>query len=130
MFGLKKHHDGRINPRWRMDRFLGVYDEDKSVFLGRVEDLSLSGMCVISDETLPVGHHVRLALEALQDDGSIRTHFVRCRCVWARPDSEEGLVRIGLEFAGVSHTVIGEIDRIIRAQRLAHLGAPAGKPPR
>lgn len=122
MFGLKKQHEGRANPRWRIDRFLAVYDHDKSTFLGRVLDLSVGGMCVLSSETLPIGNHVRFAIEILQEDGGIKTFHLRCRVLWTNPDGDDGLYRIGLEFSGVSPKVIEVIDRIIREQNLVQSG--------
>lgn len=123
MFGLKKQRDGRANPRWRIDRFLAVYDQDKSTFLGRVLDLSISGMCVLSSETLPVGNHIRLVIESLQEAGDVRLIQLRCRSLWSKPDGDEGLYRIGLEFSGVSPVVIQQIERIIREQNLSRSGA-------
>ncbi len=122
MFGLKKHRDGRSNPRWRIDRFLAVYDQDKSTFIGRVLDLSVSGMCVLSSETLPIGKHIRLAIELMLENGGVKTFHLRCRSLWYRPD-DDSLYRMGLEFSGVSSVVIQEIERIIREQDLTRSGA-------
>ncbi len=118
MFGLKKKREDRMHPRWRIDRFLAVYDQDKSVFLGRVMDLSVSGMAVVSSETIPLGNHVRLAIESLQGDGSVKTFHLRCRSLWVRPEGEEGLYRMGLEFSGISPVTIQEIELILREQNL------------
>jgi c-di-GMP-binding flagellar brake protein YcgR len=130
MFGLKKPRDGRANPRWHIDRFLAVYDQDKSTFLGRVMDLSVSGMSVLSSEVLPIGNHVRLAIEVLQEDGSVRTCQLRCRCQWSQPDGDDGLHRMGLEFSGSSPAIIQEIERLIREQDLARAGSLRPRVPR
>jgi c-di-GMP-binding flagellar brake protein YcgR len=122
MFGLKKQQDMRSYPRWRLDRFLAVYDEDKSTFLGRVLDLSVSGMCVLSSETLPIGNHVKFAIELLEDSG-VRTFYLGCRSLWLKPDGNDGLYRMGLEFSDVSPAVIEEIERIICEQNLARSAA-------
>ncbi len=130
MFGLNRQREGRGNPRCRIDRFLAVYDHDKSTFLGRVLDLSISGMCVLSSETLPIGNHVRFAIEILQEGGAVKTFHLRCRVLWTRPDGEGGLYRIGLEYSGISPTIIEEIERIIREQDLSRSGAlPQAHPP-
>lgn len=132
MFGLKKTRDGRMHPRWRIDRFLAVYDRDKSTFLGRVMDLSVSGMSVLSSETLLLDNHVKLALEVLRDDGGVSTFHLRCRCLWSRPDEgDDGLYRMGFEFSGTSPAAIREIERIIHEQNLSRSGVlPAvGGPP-
>lgn len=112
----KKPQELRVHPRWKIDRFLGVYDKDKATFLGRVQDLSLSGMCVASSETLPVGNHVRLALEILQDDGGVETFALRCRTLWAKPYGDSGLYLIGFEFSGPSPAATARIEQIIREQ--------------
>lgn len=118
MFGLKRQRDERMHPRWRIDRFLAVYDQDKSTFLGRVMDLSVNGMSVVSSETLPIGDHVRLAIESLQRDGTVRTFHLRCRSLWVRPEDDDGLYRTGLEFSGISPAAIKEIELILREQNL------------
>lgn len=128
MFSLKKKREGRINPRWRIDRFLAVYDQDKSVFLGRVQDLSISGMSVLSGEIVPLNHHIKLALEVIVDGGSVNTMHLRCRSLWAREEGETGLYRIGFEFSGVAPASIGAIERIISESNLASAGDPPRDP--
>lgn len=118
MFGWRKKAppELRANPRWKIDRFLGVYDKDKSTFLGRVQDLSAGGMCVVSTSTVPVDNHVKLALEILQDDGEAETFILRCRSMWVKPYGNAGLYLIGFEFSGPSPAATARIQQIIREQ--------------
>jgi c-di-GMP-binding flagellar brake protein YcgR len=101
-----------------IDRFLAVYDQDKTVFLGRVEDLSVGGMCVVSNEVPPAERHLRLALEVLREDGGADTFHLRCRVLWIRPEKDSELYRIGFAFSGNSPAVEDAIARLIQAQSL------------
>ena len=112
---LRKSTEARGQPRWKIDRFLGVYDRDASVFLGRVQDLSINGMCVASTEQPPAGQHVRLMLEILKDDGAQETFMLRCRTLWTRPWGG-GLHLIGFEFSGPSPNAVARIQEILLEQ--------------
>ncbi len=119
MFGLTRKRDKRGSPRWMIDRFLAVYDQDKTVFLGRVEDLSVGGMCVLSNEAPPSERHLRLALEVLREDGGSDTLHLRCRVLWIKPEKNSELFRIGFAFSGNSPAVAEAIEKLIHAQSLA-----------
>lgn len=123
MFHWKKKAELRHHPRWKIDRFLGVYDKDKSTFLGRVQDLSSSGMCVASTETVPIDNHIRLALEILLDDGNSETFMLRCRSLWARQYGG-GLYLLGFEFSGLVPAVSARIAQILQEQ--AEIDGQAG----
>jgi c-di-GMP-binding flagellar brake protein YcgR len=127
MFGLKKKRDNRGHPRWMIDRFLAVYDQDKTVFLGRVEDLSEGGMCILSNEIPPSDRHLRLALEVLGSDGAAETFQLRCRLLWVKPEANGELFRIGFEFSGNSPAATAAIAKLIEGQRLTGL-PPRPKP--
>lgn len=117
----------RIEPRWKIDQFLAIYDEDQATFLGRVEDLSENGMSVLSTETVPVGNHLKLAVEVIQDDGSVRTFFVRCRSLWIRAESGDKYHRIGFQFSGISQADAARIRKLIEYQR-SHGARHPGEP--
>ena len=117
MFGLKKKRDSRIHPRWVIDRFLAVYDHDKTVFLGRVEDLSAGGMCILSSEVPPSDRHLRLSLEMLGSDGAAETVLLRCRLLWVRPEANGELFHIGFEFSGNSPAASAAIAQLLLDQR-------------
>lgn len=117
MFRRKnKPIENRYAPRWKIDRFLGVYDKDRQTFLGRVQDLSVNGMCVASTEALPLDHHVRLVLEIMRDDGSAETFLLRCRTMWVKPCGNTGVNLIGIEFSGPSPAAAARIGELIREQ--------------
>ena len=126
MFGRKQAKEQRARTRWKIDRFLAIYDEDLATFLGRVEDLSESGMCVLSTETVPVGHHVKLAVEVIQEDGGVKTFFLRCRSLWTRPEDGDEYHKIGFQFSGISQADAARICQLIDRQRAS--GAAPARP--
>lgn len=128
MLGRKKTKEQRIQTRWKIDQFLAIYDEDQATFLGRVEDLSENGMCVLSTETVPVGHHVKLAVEVIQDDGDVKTFFLRCRSLWTQPEGDTEYHKIGFQFSGISQAEAARIRLLIDRQRARASGGAAGKP--
>jgi c-di-GMP-binding flagellar brake protein YcgR len=128
MFGRKQENEQRVQPRWKIDQFLAIYDEDQATFLGRVEDLSESGMCVLSTETVPVGNHVILAVEVIQDDGNVKTFFLRCRSLWTRAESDSDYYKIGFQFSDVSNLAASKIRRLIELQRARSAGCAPRKP--
>lgn len=117
MFGRKQAKEQRARTRWKIDRFLAIYDEDLATFLGRVEDLSESGMCVLSTETVPVGNEVRLAVEVIQEDGGVKTFFLRCRSLWTRAGSDNMYYKIGFRFVGLAPLETSKVRRLIEQQR-------------
>lgn len=128
MLGRKKKNEQRIQPRWKIDQFLAIYDEDQATFLGRVEDLSENGMCVLSTVTVPIGNHVKLAVEVIQDDGGVKTFFLRCRSLWTRTESDSEYYRIGFQFSGISQLDASKVRRLIEYQR-AQSGRRPPPPP-
>ena len=128
MLGRKKKNEQRIQPRWKIDQFLAIYDEDQATFLGRVEDLSENGMCVLSTVTVPIGNHVKLAVEVIQDDGGVKTFFLRCRSLWTRTESDSEYYRIGFQFSGISQLDASKVRRLIEHQR-AQIGRHPPSPP-
>jgi len=129
MLGRKKVKEQRVQPRWKIDQFLAIYDEDQATFLGRVEDLSENGMCVLSTESVPVGNHVKLAVEVIQDDGSVKTFFLRCRSLWARAEDGDNYYKIGFQFSGISPMDASKIRRLIDYQRTRGAPRPGGSVP-
>ncbi|MCC6207582.1 MAG: PilZ domain-containing protein [Gammaproteobacteria bacterium] len=116
----------RAETRWKIDQFLAIYDEDQATFLGRVEDLSENGMSVLSTETVPVGNHLRLAVEVIQDDGSVKTFFLRCRSLWIRAESGDKYHRIGFQFSGISNSDATRVRKLIDYQRSHGARRPDG----
>jgi len=128
MFRRKQEIEQRASPRWKIDQFLAIYDEDQATFLGRVEDLSESGMCVLSTETVPVGNLVILAVEVIQDDGSVKIFFLRCRSLWTRTESDSEYYKIGFQFSGNPRLAASKIRRLIELQRARSVDTLPPKP--
>ncbi|MDR2877670.1 MAG: PilZ domain-containing protein [Chromatiales bacterium] len=121
----KKPVENRYALRWKLDRFLSVYDKERQVFIGRVQDLSATGMCVASTEILlPIDQRVTLMLESTRDDGSMEAFAVNCRTMWVKPcgDVEDtGINLIGIEFFDLSLMAAALIDELVREQNLRQI---------
>jgi len=124
MFSLFRRTEGkehRTHPRQEVDQFLSLFDEDKFTLLGRICDLSIGGMCVVSDMDIPLGNQAKLIVEINHEDGRTEDLHLRCEAVWSCTDKSSGLCRIGFRFIGVSPTNINKIRQIISRQYAASL---------
>jgi len=101
-FRRSKKQVQRNFPRDDVEQFLTVYDEDKFVMLGRITDLSLGGICVVSEISIHLGNRVKLAIEIPQPDGKVDTLWVPCESVWQNADKKNGLFKIGFRFISLS----------------------------
>ena len=106
----------RNTPRYSVDQFLTVYDEEKIVLLGRVDDLSMGGMCVLSELSIPLGNKAKLTIEIPLEDGGVDTIKQQCESVWIRANEASGLHKIGFRFIGISPSNMKKIHRIISCQ--------------
>jgi len=116
MFSLFKRSgkkEQRNYPRRDVEQFLSVYDEDKFVLLGRIADLSIGGMCVISDISIQLGNVVKLVIEIPRNDGEADTLMVRCESVWQHADEENEFYKIGFRFIGLSPVNLTKIQHIV-----------------
>lgn len=116
LFRRRRKKDLRNNPRYAVDQFLTVYDEEKIVLLGRVDDLSMGGMCVLSELSIPLGNKAKLAIEVPLEDGRTETIMQQCESVWIHGDETSELHKIGFRFIGISANNMKKIHHIIKHQ--------------
>jgi c-di-GMP-binding flagellar brake protein YcgR len=116
LFRRRRPKELRNMPRYSVDQFLTVYDEEKIVLLGRVDDLSMGGMCVLSELSIPLGNKVKLAIEIPLEDGGADTIMQQCESVWIHGDESSGLHKIGFRFLAISPNNMKKIHRIITCQ--------------
>ena len=120
MFSLFRRHqknNQRNFTRQPVEQFLAVYDEEKFVLLGRIADLSVGGMCVVSEVSIPLGNVVKLAIEIPHDNAETETLWLRCESVWQHIDEKNELSRIGFRFIGVSPANLHKIQQLTGHQR-------------
>lgn len=116
LFRRRRKKQQRFNERQEIEQFLTVYDEDKFVLLGRVDDLSMGGMCVLSEMEIPINKTVKLAIEIPGLGNDPQTIFQRCESVWQYADEKNGLNKIGFRFVGISAANMKIINDIITKQ--------------
>ena len=93
---VKKNY--REFPREQAREVLAVYDEDQTIMLGRIIDLSIGGMLVASEFSIQIGNDVRLAIEIPQPNGDTETLWMRCKSVRQDIDEKTGACKIGFHF--------------------------------
>ena len=106
----------RKSPRREADQFLTVYDEDQFIMLGRVVDLSIGGMCVVSELSIQLGNIVKLAIEVPLANGKTEIFWVDCESVWQKEKND--LNRIGFRFIHLSPRNNWRIRKIMEQQQL------------
>jgi len=115
-FRQSKKQVHREFPRGDVHQFLTVYDEDKFVLLGRITDLSIGGICVISENSIQLGNIVKLAIEIPQTNGETETLWVPCESVWQNVDKKNDLYKIGFRFIGLSPSNFKQLQKFIEPQ--------------
>ena len=116
MFSLFKKTDQesrRNNPRHPASQFMAVYDEEKLVLLGRIDDLTIDGVCVSSETNIQLGNRVKLGIEVTHHNGDTETLWLRCESLWQQDNGNKNLNKIGFRFIDPSPEIINKIQRII-----------------
>lgn len=107
------HYEQRRAPRKRLQNFLPVYDADSRELLGRLVDISSTGLMLISSAPLQEGRQLRLSIQLpTAIDGRTQLH-IEATSMWCRSTSHTQHHGTGLRF-----TSIAEEDKQLLEQLL------------
>lgn len=81
------HYDQRQAPRKRLQNFLQIYDAETQELLGRLVDISATGLMLISSEPVPVGRQLRLRVHLPQKVGGRQDIELEAISMWSRSTS-------------------------------------------
>jgi len=105
--------DRRRSARVRSIFDLRVLDTDLLRIIGRLEDVSRRGICVINEQPVTPGKVYQLELVVpLAEDATERIAF-SAKCVWKRQDPEDGSCRSGFRFLRVGPKNMAALERLL-----------------
>lgn len=108
----------RRAPRKRLQHFLPVLDAGSRLPLGRLVDISASGMMLISSEPLPVDCEFHLEIQPLPDSGLLPVQLTAVS-VWCRASTHNNTHHgCGLKFVNLNALEQADLSALIRAQDL------------
>jgi c-di-GMP-binding flagellar brake protein YcgR len=109
----RRSNNRRIGDRRDMYRFIAVIEETEQQLVGKVKDLSPTGMCVLSEDSIPVGNTIDVALEIVFDKGGTDVLHVSATSLWIRKMPKGGVFEIGFEFVRLPPRAIRTIKELL-----------------
>ena len=103
----------RRNERRFLRHGLRVLHADTGSLLGHVVDLSTDGLMVASENPLPTGERLRLAVEIPCWDGGSEQLVVEAESRWCQTDSKRAFSDIGLRLTNPDEEAIARIRTVI-----------------
>lgn len=111
---MKQEH--RRTPRKRLQQFLPVLDAGSQQPLGRLVDISLAGMMMISNEPMETGQDIWLQIQSPEDSG-LPALRIQARTVWTRSSSHNQTHHgCGLEFSNLTVEQQTLLQQLIHAK--------------
>jgi hypothetical protein len=106
--------------RLRLQSFFPVYDQDSLQQLGRMVDLSVSGMMVIAREELPVGKTFEIEIRT-PEDHSVPPLRLAAETVWCRlsPNNNQHF-GVGFRFCSVAGDVAPLLEQLMQEAGTLH----------
>jgi hypothetical protein len=106
--------------RLRLQNFFPVFDQQSREQLGRLVDLSTSGMMLIATHELPVGQTFAIEIRPPADH-SVPPLRLTAETVWCRtsPANKEHF-GVGLRFSGVSDVDLALLEQLMQESGTRH----------
>ena len=80
-------------------QFLSVSDASGAEVIGKVLDISESGMRVLTElNTYPIGPQHNISLEVLLNGGETEEYAITAQAIWIKLDDDPGYCQIGFRF--------------------------------
>jgi len=111
----RRRNDRRIGNRRDIYRFIAVIEETEQTLVGKVKDLSPTGMCVVSENSIPVGNTIDVALEIIFEHGGTDVLHVSANSLWIRKTAKSDIYEIGFEFVRLPPRAIRVIKVLLDA---------------
>ena len=104
----------RKAPRHNLVQYLQVYDQETRDLLGRVVDVSRSGMMVVGNQPYAPEQGTRRLRMMLPANFDERPHIdFEAECRWSGPDVNTDLYDGGFEFVNVTDDLKDTLDLVV-----------------
>lgn len=106
--------------RLRLRQFLPVLDRSAGNTLGRLVDLSVTGMMLIATRELPVGQHFELEIR-MPEGLALPPLRIDAESVWCRPSpSNARHFGVGFRFVTVPPDVLAQLQALMQEDGILH----------
>jgi hypothetical protein len=106
--------------RLRLQNFFPVFDQQSSEQLGRMVDLSISGMMLIATHELPVGQTFEIEIRT-PDDHTVPPVRLAAETVWCRTSpANKQHFGIGLRFNSVGADALTQLEQLMHEAGTRH----------
>lgn len=106
--------DRRIQQRRHIVYYLKVYDLDSGELVGRLVDVTVTGIHVISETPLEPGVELTLVLYLPDEILRRETVIMPSRLLWCRPDVNPDYWGMGFEFLGIGSADATILESLIQ----------------
>lgn len=103
----------RVQIRRKTSDYYLVFEGMSGELLGRLADLSMAGMRIITTEQLAVGGRFKFRLSLPEPIGKTDSIVVCCTCVWARENEEAGWHESGHVFQSLDDPARATITELV-----------------
>ena len=106
--------------RLRLQQFLPVHDLGDQQLLGRVVDLSITGMMLISTRELPVGREFSVEIRT-PDNLQVPALQLVAESVWCRNNPNNPMhFGVGFRFSNITADTLSLLERLMEQPGIAH----------
>jgi c-di-GMP-binding flagellar brake protein YcgR len=106
--------------RLRLQQFLQVHDTDDQQMLGRLVDLSATGMMLIASRELPVGHAFAVEIRA-PETLEIPPLRLVAESVWCRNNpNNPSHFGVGFRFSNITADSVSLLEKLLQQPGIVH----------
>lgn len=92
----------REYERYSVMFYLAVYDRENDSSLGQILDISMGGLRLLSEKSIPVNACFHLVIDVSLESGKKGKIAVEAKSVWGQEDDNPGFYVTGFQFFGLS----------------------------
>ncbi len=105
--------ENRKMKRWHVIYYLRIFDQDTDSLLGHLVDITIEGMKMVSEETIPSKKDFRLKMEVPLESGKAEEVLFRARSLWSKKDTNPDFYATGFNLENLNTDAIKVIQALI-----------------
>lgn len=113
MLNVKKVIERRDADRWNLIKYLSIYDEKTDNEIGRIVDISETGIKIISKYPIPIDNIDHIYFDAPMEEDILVTLSVEVEMMWSGLDVNPDLYAAGCCFRNLNPTALLIIRHLI-----------------
>lgn len=106
--------------RLRLQQFLSVHDLDTQQLLGRLVDLSMTGMMLIATRELPVGQSFTVEIR-VPENHALPSLKLAAESVWCRNNpNNPSHFGVGFRFSNITGDTVSLLEQLMQQPGIVH----------